>query len=105
MSTAAGAVGSAVGQIAKIKGCRAVGVAGGADKVRQCLEEFNYDAAIDYKNSSNLDLRWHRPVPTALTSSLTIRPDQSTMRCCVRSISCADRDMRHCFLCQLGSVE
>jgi NADPH-dependent curcumin reductase len=40
VSTAAGAVGSAVGQIAKIKGCRAVGVAGGADKVRQCLEEF-----------------------------------------------------------------
>jgi NADPH-dependent curcumin reductase len=55
VSTAAGAVGSAVGQIAKIKGCRAVGVAGGADKVRQCLEEFNYDAAIDYKTSSNLD--------------------------------------------------
>ena len=55
VSTAAGAVGSAVGQIAKIKGCRAVGVAGGADKVRQCLEEFNYDAAIDYKTNGNLD--------------------------------------------------
>jgi NADPH-dependent curcumin reductase len=55
VSTAAGAVGSAVGQIAKIKGCRAVGIAGGTDKVRQCLEEFNYDAAIDYKTTSNLD--------------------------------------------------
>ena len=39
VSTAAGSVGSAVGQIAKIKGCRAVGIAGGEDKVRLCLDE------------------------------------------------------------------
>jgi len=50
VSTAAGAVGSCVGQIAKIKGCRTVGIAGGAQKVRLCREEFSYDAAIDYKN-------------------------------------------------------
>lgn len=49
VSTAAGSVGSAVGQIAKLKGCRAVGIAGGAEKVRQCLEEFGFDAAIDYR--------------------------------------------------------
>ena len=49
VSTAAGAVGSAVGQIAKILGCRAVGIAGGPDKVGQCLDVFGYDAAIDYK--------------------------------------------------------
>ena len=49
MSTAAGAVGSAVGQIAKILGCRAVGIAGGQEKVTQCLEVFGFDAAIDYK--------------------------------------------------------
>jgi NADPH-dependent curcumin reductase CurA len=49
VSTAAGAVGSCVGQIAKIKGCRSVGIAGGPDKVRLCLEEFRFDAAIDYK--------------------------------------------------------
>lgn len=49
VSTAAGAVGSCVGQIARIKGCRTVGIAGGAEKVRQCLEEFGYDAAIDYR--------------------------------------------------------
>ena len=55
VSTAAGAVGSAVGQIAKIKGCRSVGVTGGAEKVRQCLEEFGYDAAIDYKTADDLD--------------------------------------------------
>src|SRR5262245_10492980 len=48
-STAAGAVGSCVGQIAKIKGCRSVGIAGGPDKVRMCREEFRYDCAVDYK--------------------------------------------------------
>jgi NADPH-dependent curcumin reductase len=55
VSTAAGSVGSAVGQIAKIKGCRAVGLAGGPDKVRQCLDEFGYDAAIDYKVTADLE--------------------------------------------------
>lgn len=49
VSTAAGAVGSAVGQIAKILGCRSVAVAGGPDKAAQCLDVFGYDAAIDYK--------------------------------------------------------
>ena len=49
VSTAAGAVGSCVGQIAKIKGCRAVGIAGGVGKTKLCIEVFGYDAAIDYK--------------------------------------------------------
>ena len=49
VSTAAGAVGSAVGQIAKILGCRTVGVAGGADKTALCRELFGYDATIDYR--------------------------------------------------------
>jgi NADPH-dependent curcumin reductase CurA len=49
VSTAAGAVGSCVGQIAKIKGCRTVGIAGGPEKVRICRDEFRYDAAVDYK--------------------------------------------------------
>lgn len=49
VSTAAGAVGSAVGQIAKLMGCRTVGITGGAAKVKLCTEEFGYDAAIDYK--------------------------------------------------------
>ena len=54
VSTAAGAVGSCVGQIAKIMGCRTAGIAGGAEKVSQCREEFGYDAAVDYK-SGDLD--------------------------------------------------
>ena len=49
VSTAAGAVGSCAGQIAKTKGCRTVGIAGGPVKVRMCLEEFRYDAAVDYR--------------------------------------------------------
>ncbi len=51
VSTAAGAVGSVVGQIAKIVGCRAVGIAGRPEKVARCLEVFGYDAAIDYRAS------------------------------------------------------
>ena len=49
VSTAAGAVGSAVGQIAKLAGCRTVGLTGGNAKVKICEQEFGFDAAIDYK--------------------------------------------------------
>jgi len=50
VSSAAGAVGAVVGQIAKIKGCRAVGIAGGADKCRYLVTDLGFDAAIDYKS-------------------------------------------------------
>jgi NADPH-dependent curcumin reductase len=50
VSSAGGAVGSVVGQIAKIKGCRAVGIAGGDDKCRYLLNDLGFDAAIDYKS-------------------------------------------------------
>ncbi len=49
VSAASGAVGAIVGQIAKIKGCRAVGIAGGADKCRYVKEELGFDACVDYK--------------------------------------------------------
>ena len=49
VSGAAGAVGQVVGQIAKIKGCHVVGIAGGADKCRYITDELGFDAAIDYK--------------------------------------------------------
>jgi NADPH-dependent curcumin reductase CurA len=49
VSTAAGSVGSAVGQIAKLMGCRTVGITGGTTKVKLCREAFGYDEAIDYK--------------------------------------------------------
>jgi NADPH-dependent curcumin reductase CurA len=50
VSGAAGAVGSAVGQMAKIKGARVVGIAGGRDKCSWLVRELGFDAAIDYKN-------------------------------------------------------
>lgn len=49
VSTAAGAVGSVVGQLAKQAGCRVIGIAGGAEKCRICTTEFGYDAALDYR--------------------------------------------------------
>jgi NADPH-dependent curcumin reductase CurA len=49
VSGAAGAVGSVAGQIAKLKGCRVIGIAGGPDKCRMVTEEFGFDAAIDYR--------------------------------------------------------
>ncbi|MGB3110890.1 MAG: NADP-dependent oxidoreductase [Psychrobacter alimentarius] len=50
VSGAAGAVGSLVGQIAKIKGCRVVGIAGGREKCQFLVDELGFDATIDYKN-------------------------------------------------------
>jgi len=52
VSGAAGAVGSVVGQIAKIKGCRVVGIAGGAEKCAWLTDELGFDAAIDYKSEN-----------------------------------------------------
>ena len=49
VSTAAGAVGFVVGQIAKIRGCRTVGIAGGPEKAALCRVAYGYDAAIDYR--------------------------------------------------------
>ena len=49
VSAASGAVGSVVGQIARIKGCRAVGIAGGPEKCRYVKEELGFDACVDYK--------------------------------------------------------
>jgi NADPH-dependent curcumin reductase CurA len=50
VSGAAGAVGSIVGQVAKLKGCRVVGIAGGAEKCKYVVDELGFDACIDYKN-------------------------------------------------------
>lgn len=62
VSGAAGAVGSVVGQIAKILGCRVVGIAGGDAKCRLVVEEFGFDAAIDYRSEDvGKALREHAP--------------------------------------------
>ena len=53
VSAAAGAVGSAAGQIAKIKGCRVVGIAGSGEKVRHLTEDLGFDAAFNYKTAGD----------------------------------------------------
>jgi NADPH-dependent curcumin reductase len=62
VSGAAGSVGSIVGQIARIHGCRAVGIAGGAQKCEWLVDELGFDAAIDYKGGDvRKQLRAHAP--------------------------------------------
>lgn len=55
VSAASGAVGGIVGQLAKQRGCRAVGIAGGPDKCRYVVEELGFDACIDYKAGNLFD--------------------------------------------------
>jgi NADPH-dependent curcumin reductase CurA len=62
ISGAAGAVGGVVGQLAKLKDCRAVGIAGGPEKCRYLIDELGFDAAIDYKSQDvAAGLREHCP--------------------------------------------
>jgi NADPH-dependent curcumin reductase len=62
VSGAAGAVGSVAGQIARVKGARVIGIAGGPEKCRALTEEFGFDAAIDYRAGNvRRALREHAP--------------------------------------------
>lgn len=62
VSGAAGAVGTMVGQIAKVKGCRVIGIAGGAEKCALLVDELGFDAAIDYRTEDvKKALRTHAP--------------------------------------------
>ncbi|WP_085904238.1 NADP-dependent oxidoreductase [Kiloniella majae] len=54
VSTAAGAVGSMVGQIAKARGCCTIGITGSDEKAARCLKEFGYDAVLNYKTATDL---------------------------------------------------
>lgn len=55
VAAASGAVGAVVGQIARIKGCRVIGIAGGADKVRYVTEELGFDAGLDHRSPDLAD--------------------------------------------------
>lgn len=62
VSGAAGAVGTVVGQIAKLKGCKVIGIAGGRDKCDWIVDQLGFDAAIDYKSEDvKQALRHHAP--------------------------------------------
>ena len=65
VSAAAGAVGAVVGQIAKIKGCRVVGIAGGASKCHYLLADLGFDTAIDYK-SEDVTAALRKSCPTGI---------------------------------------
>ncbi len=65
VSAASGAVGSAVGQIAKLKGCRAVGIAGGKEKCDYVVKELGFDACVDYK-AGRLDADLKAAVPNGV---------------------------------------
>ena len=72
VSAASGAVGSAVGQLAKAKGCRAVGIAGGADKCAYVVNELGFDACVDYKAN---------PDPKALYQALKVATPDGVDAC------------------------
>jgi NADPH-dependent curcumin reductase CurA len=65
VSAAAGSVGSIVGQIARIKGCRVVGIAGGAEKCRWLKDELGFDEALDYK-SGELKRQMREALPNGI---------------------------------------
>ncbi len=67
VSAAAGAVGSIVGQIAKIKGCRAVGIAGSEDKCKWIKQELGFDEAVNYKASD-----WKEKLAAACANGVDI---------------------------------
>jgi NADPH-dependent curcumin reductase CurA len=67
VSAAAGATGSIAGQIAKIHGCRVVGIAGGPEKCKWLTEDLGFDAAVDYK-----DLAWKEKLAAAAPKGIDI---------------------------------
>jgi len=66
VSAAAGAVGSLVGQIAKIKRCRAVGITGSDQKVRFLTDELGFDAAFNYRETNNYQARLKQVCPNGV---------------------------------------
>lgn len=65
VSAASGAVGSVVGQLAKLKGCRVVGIAGGAEKCAYVVNELGFDACVDYK-AGNLEADLEAATPDGI---------------------------------------
>jgi len=63
VSGGAGAVGSLVGQIAKIKGCRAVGIAGSDDKVQHMVDDLGFDAGFNYKSTDDYVAKYKELCP------------------------------------------
>ena len=93
VSAAAGSVGSIVGQIARIKGCRVVGIAGGKDKCHWLTSELGFDAAVDYKDGamfkalkaaapSGIDVYFDNVGGDILEACLTQMNNRGRIACC-----------------------
>jgi NADPH-dependent curcumin reductase CurA len=93
VSAAAGSVGSIVGQIAKIKGCRVVGIAGGKDKCHWLTSELGFDAAVDYKDGgtykalrsaapSGIDVYFDNVGGDILEACLPLMNNRGRIACC-----------------------
>ena len=82
VAAATGPVGSAVGQIAKLKGARAVGIAGGEEKCRALVEEFGFDAAVDHRSPTFAERPQGRDARTGSTSTSRTSAAPSSTRCC-----------------------
>ena len=87
VAAASGAVGSVVGQIGKIKGCRVVGVAGGAEKCAFVTDELGFDACLDHRATTSPSSS-PRPAPMASTSTGRTSAAGFSRRCC-RSSTCS----------------
>ena len=72
VSAAAGAVGSIAGQIAKLKGCRTIGIAGGAEKCALLTSEFGFDAAVDYKAHAGNGLALYNALQAACGGGIDV---------------------------------
>jgi NADPH-dependent curcumin reductase CurA len=72
VSAAAGAVGSLVGQIARIKGCRTVGIAGGADKCALLTSTLGFDAAVDYKAHASDGMALYQALQSACGGGIDV---------------------------------
>ena len=81
VAAATGAVGSLVGQIAKLKGCRVVAIAGGAEKCRYAVEQLGFDVCLDHYTMTWMN-SWRRPVHRASMSTLKIVGGKVLMLCC-----------------------
>jgi NADPH-dependent curcumin reductase CurA len=82
VAAASGAVGSVVGQLARLKGCRVVGVAGGADKCRFVVDELGFDACIDRRSMPICASNWRQPARKAsMSTSRTSAARSSTPSC------------------------
>jgi NADPH-dependent curcumin reductase CurA len=81
VAAATGPVGATVGQIGKIKGCRTVGIAGGAEKCRYAVETLGFDLCLDHR-ADDFAEQLARPARRVLTFTTKTSAARCLTRCC-----------------------